>query len=158
VLFVALLWSEASAVDVSGIYADTGNTAATEAAVSLQSLLRLEFDPVLANPVHSPASRVAITQTDFMFRIECLDPDGARTWSGQWKTGEGYGTEAGQVKLVFRSKRYDPDGFFFLLSLVGENRVLVVEVQRIVSSWFGPVTKPVGVYVFERAPGGKPRQ
>jgi hypothetical protein len=155
-LFAALCWNEAHAVDVSGIYADTGSTAAPEAAVSLQSLLRLEFDPVLASPRHSPASLVKLTQTDFIFRIECLDPDGARTWSGQWKIGEGYGPEPGQVKLVFRSKRHDPDGFFFLLRPAGDNRVLVVEVQRIVTTWFGPVTKPVGLYVFERVPGGKP--
>lgn len=157
-LFAALFWSEARAVVVSGIYADTGSTVATDDAVSLQSLLRLEFDPVLASPVLSPAGRAEITQTDAIFRIECLDPAGARTWSGQWKIGEGYGIEPGQVRLVFRSKRFDPDGFFFSLSPVSEGRLLVVEVQRIVTTWFGPVPKPVGVYIFERVPGAKPRQ
>lgn len=158
VLFAALCWSEARAVDVSGIYADTGSTAATDAAVSLQSLLRLEFDPVLANPRHSPANRVRITQTDFIFRIKCLDPDDARTWSGQWKVGEGYDPGPGQVDLVFRSKRYDPDGCLFLLRPAGGDQVLGVDVQRIVSTWFGPVMKPVGLYVFERMPGGRPQQ
>lgn len=151
-------WSEARAVDVSGNYADSGSTTATGAAVSLQSLLRLEFDPVLAGPMHSPASRVEITQTGSIFRIECLDADGARTWSGQWKKGEGYNTEPEQVKLVFRSKRYDPDGFLFSLDTLSEDQLLIVNVQRIVTTWFGPVIKPVGVYVFERVPGKSARR
>ncbi|MBI2496739.1 MAG: hypothetical protein HYV75_02015 [Opitutae bacterium] len=105
-----------------------------------------------------PATRVEVTQSDTFFRIICKDASGSETWTGQWKAGEGYGTEAGKVKLVFRSKRHAPDAFFFLLGTTGEDKMLVVEVQRVTPTSFGPSARLQGLYVFERVPGGRPRQ
>lgn len=157
VIFAAFVWNEARAENVSGIYQDAGNTAPGDPqqaaiAVSLQALLTLEFDPTLASPSYSPATRVEVTQTDTFFRIICRNSFGTETWSGQWKAGEGYGVEPGQVKLVFRSKRHAPDAFFFLLRPAGEDKLLVVEVQRVTPTSFGPSAKLQGLYVFERVP------
>ncbi len=163
VVFAAFVWNEARAVNVSGIYTDAGNTAPSDSQraavpVSLQALLGLEFDSDLASPAYSPASRVEITQTDTFFRIICRDPFGAETWSGQWKVGQGYGIEEGRVKLVFRSKRHEPDAFLFLLGPAGEGALLVVEVQRVTPTSFGPGATLQGLFVFERVPGGRSRQ
>jgi hypothetical protein len=153
---LALAYAAARAVDVTGAYENFGRivSAETETAggtVSLQGLLGLEFDYTLARALHAQTSRVELTQTDSIFRIECRDLDGAQTWSGQWADGVGYAREEGQVNLIFRSKRYENDGFIFQLRLVNERKMLLVEVRRIVSTWFGPVEKPVGVFLFDRA-------
>ena len=165
-VFATLVWNEAEAENLSGVYLDAGSAAvapgepeqAAAAPVSLQALLTLEFDSELAGPQYSPASRVEITQTDTYFRIFCKNSDGSETWTGQWKMGEGYGTEAGKVKLVFRSKRHEPDDFLFLLGSTGKDRMLVVEVQRITPTSFGPVAKLQGLFVFERVLNKKKSQ
>lgn len=145
----------ARAIDVSGVYENSGSVASgdspqTTGTVSLQGLLGLEFDFALANTRHAQTSRVEVTQTGTLFRIVCREAGDAVAWSGQWKTGEGYAAENGQVRLVFRSKRHEPDGFFFLLSTAREGQLLVVEVQRVTPTWFGPVVKPMGLFVFHR--------
>jgi hypothetical protein len=160
VIFATLVWNEARADDLSGAYLDAGSAAAAPgepeqatAPVSLQALLTLEFDRNLAGPQFSPASRIEITQTDTFFRIICKDSFGAETWTGQWKMGQGYGTEDGKVQLIFRSKRHEPDDFLFLLGSTGKDKMLVVEVRRITPTAFGPAAKLQGMYVFERLPG-----
>jgi hypothetical protein len=162
VIFATLIWNEARADNLSGAYLDAGSAAAAPSEpeqatvpVSLQALLTLEFDRDLAGPQFSPASRIEITQTDTFFRIICKDPFGAETWTGQWKMGQGYGTEDGRVHLIFRSKRHEPDDFLFVLNSTGPDKLLVVEVQRITPTSFGPAAKLQGMYVFERAPGKK---
>lgn len=154
-IIFALSGLAAWAVDVSGTYENSGTALSTSleepaGAVPFRGLLGLEFDLPLARALHSGTDKVTITQTGSSFTIECKDADGGQTWSGRWKIGEGYGIEANQVKLVFRSKRYEFDGFYFLLSTVSEQKLLLVEVQRVQTTWLGPVIKPLGTFLFER--------
>ena len=157
VLLATVAWNEARAIDVSGVYANSGTVVAADpgpaaGAVSLQGLLGLEFDLALANALHSQTSRVEVRQTASIFRMVCKDVDGVVTWSGQWKMGEGYGVEEGQVNLIFRSKRFENDGFQFALSMASGDNLLLVDVRRVTSTWFGPVVKPIGVFLFSRLP------
>jgi hypothetical protein len=145
------------AVDVSGTYENAGAMVKPESAdaagvISLHGLLGLEFDYPLARALYAETDRVVVSQTASTFTIECQDRDGATTWSGQWKSGVGYGVEAGQVNLLFRSQRFGDDAFLFSLGLAGERQLLLVEVQRINATTFGPVAKPLGMFLFNRVP------
>lgn len=160
-LMIALT-ATARAVDVSGIYENAGNrvgaSAPAEAGpISFQGLLGLEFDYALTRALHSQVDRVVVRQADNTFTIECKDRDGATTWSGQWKINEGYGFENDCVKLLLRSRRYPNDGFFFALSPAADGQLLLLEVQRVNSTWFGPVPKQVGTFLFHRITGAGPR-
>jgi hypothetical protein len=158
---VAIALCSARAVDVSGTYENTGAMVGPDSAdaagtISLQGLLELEFDYPLARARHAQTDRVVVRQTAATCTIECKDLDGATTWSGQWRSGVGYGVEAGQVNLLLRSKRFEFDGFLFSLSLAGDRQLLLVDVRRINTTTFGPVAKPVGVFLFNRVPGESP--
>jgi hypothetical protein len=154
-LILGLCAATARAVDVSGTYENTGAMVApdSEAAagtISLQGLCSLEFNPALTRALHSQTDRVVLRQSDATFSIECKDRDGATTWSGEWSRDVGYGVEAGQVNLLFRSKRFEFDGFLFSLSAAGDGRLLLIDVRRINTTPFGPVAKPIGAFLFNR--------
>ena len=156
---VALALVSARAVDVGGVFENLGTVVSLEGepkgdgTVTLHGLLALEFDLALGRKLYADTARVELTQLDPLFRIECQDSAGTRTWSGQWKYREGYARTEDQVNLIFRSKRYENDGFLFILRTVNERKMLLVEVRRITSTWFGPVEKPVGTFLFDRVPG-----
>jgi hypothetical protein len=146
------------AVDVSGVYENAGTlvgpaSPAEAGPISLQGLLGLEFDYALTRTLHDQVDRVVVKQAELTFTIECKDRDGATTWSGRWQLNKGYGMEGDRVKLLFRSKRYPDDGFYFTLNTLNEGKLLAVDVQRINSTWFGPVLKPVGTFLFNRVAG-----
>lgn len=151
---------EVQATEMTGIYENLGTRIASEKEpagepVSLRGLFGLEFDYPLARAVYSQTDRVLIRQSDALFTIRCLDSDGKETWNGQWNRNEGYGVENGQVNLVFRSKRHEFAGFLFSLSLVGEQKILMIEVTKISTTLLGPSTKLVGLYLFPQALSGK---
>jgi len=159
--FVALTVCSAHEVNMSGTYENAGamvkpDTTDAAGTISFQGLLSLEFDYPLTREQHAQTDRVVVSQTDSTFTIECKDRDGTTTWSGQWRRDKGYGVEAEQVNLLLRSKRYGDDGFLFSLSLAGERQLLLVEVQRINATTFGPVAKPVGMFLFNRVAGKSP--
>jgi hypothetical protein len=154
-LLSCLLAVTARAVDVSGVYENAGamvspDSAAAAGTISLQGLCTLEFDHALARALHSQTDRVVVRQTDSTFLIECKDRDGVTTWSGQWSRDVGYGVDANQVNLLFRSKRFEFDGFLFSLSPAGDGRLLLIDVRRVNTTPFGPVAKPIGVFLFSR--------
>lgn len=154
-LLFALLAATASAVDVSGNYENAGAMVGPRSAVeagiiSFQGLCTLEFDHALTRALHAQTDRVVVRQTDSAFIIECKDRDGAVTWSGRWERDTGYGVDPGQVNLLFRSKRFESDGFLFSLSLAGDGQLLLVDVRRIKTTWLGPVAQPTGVFLFNR--------
>jgi hypothetical protein len=158
--FVAVLaLISARAVDVGGVFENLGTVVSLEngpkgdGTVTLHGLFTLEFDLALGRKLYADTARVEVTQLDSLFRVECLDSAGTRTWSGQWKYREGYARTEDQVNLILRSKRYENDGFLFFLRTVDDRKMLLVEVRRIISSWLGPVEKPVGVFLFNRLPG-----
>ena len=149
---------DARAVDVSGTYENAGSmvspdSAAASGTISLQGLCTLEFDHALTRALHTQTDRVVVRQSDSAFIIECKDRDGAVTWSGRWERDVGYGVDPGQVNLLFRSKRFEFDGFLFSLSQVGDAQLLMVDVRRVNTTPFGPVAKPIGVFLFNRVPG-----
>jgi hypothetical protein len=160
-LFAAATWVGARAVDVSGTYENAGSmvrpgSPAEAGIISLQGLCTLEFDHALTRALHTQTDRVVVRQSDSAFIIECHDRDGAVTWSGRWARDMGYGVDPGQVNLLFRSKRFEPDGFLFSLSLAGDGQLLLIDVRRIKTTWLGPVGEPIGVFLFNRIAGKSP--
>lgn len=154
-LLSCLLAATLRAVDVSGTYENAGSmvspdSAAATGTISLQGLCSLEFDHALTRALHTQTDRVVVRQADSTFSIECKDRDGAVTWSGRWARDAGYGVDPGQVNLLFRSKRFEFDGFLFSLSLAGDGQLLLVDVRRVNTTPFGPVAKPIGVFLFSR--------
>lgn len=157
-LLLGLFAVAARAVDVSGVYENAGTVVSTtlaspEAGVPFRGLVGLEFDLPLARALHSDTERVTLTQVAGTFTMRCTDAAGAETWTGQWERDRGYGIEGNQVKLIFRSKRFADDGFLFLLTPVGDETLLQVEVLRVHSTFFGPVGKPIGTFLFHRLAG-----
>lgn len=153
-LLFGLLAVTAQAVDVSGTYENFGTVvgaASSDTSASFHGLLGLEFDLSLARALFSKTDRVVIKQADTRFAIRCLDANGEQTWGGRWDLDVGYGVEKEQVKLVF-SKHEEKDGFLFLLSAAGDGKLLLVEVHKIQTTWFGPVGKPLGTFIFSRVP------
>jgi hypothetical protein len=146
------------AVDVSGTYENAGSmvgpgSEAEAGIISFQGLCSLEFNHTLTRALHTQVDRVVVRQADSSFIIECKDRDDAVTWSGRWQRDIGYGVDPGQVNLLFRSKRFEPDGFLFSLSLAGDGNLLLVDVRRVKTTWLGPVGQPIGVFLFNRVPG-----
>src|SRR5258708_3117451 len=134
-LFAATTWLGARAAEVSGTYENAGSmvgpdSAAAAGTISLQGLCSLEFDYALTRTLHAQTDRVVVRQSDSTFVIECKDRDGTTTWSGRWSRDQGYGVDPGQVNLLFRSKRYENDGFLFSLRPAADGLLLLVEVQR----------------------------
>jgi hypothetical protein len=157
-LISCLLAATLRAVDVSGTYENAGSmvgpgSAAEAGVISFQGLCNLEFDHALTRALHTEIDRVVVRQSASTFSLECKDRDGATTWSGQWSRDVGYGVDPGQVNLLFRSKRFESDGFLFSLSLAGEGQLLLVDVRRIKTTWLGPVGQPIGVFLFNRVAG-----
>lgn len=160
-----LLWSGAlvlaapplsRAVDVSGEYENTGAavSAAPAAAVPLRGLVGLEFDPALARRLFSGTESVVLIQQESSFNIQCRAADGSETWSGSWTRETGYAVEKDRVTLVLRAgKRYGDQSFLFTLSGVGDQKLLLVDVQRITPTLLGPELKPWGQFVFARVAG-----
>lgn len=156
-LLATVALAEARAVDVSGVYENFGSMVAAGAeaadgAISLQGLCNLDFDYGAHRALHADTDRVVITQTDLIFRIECKTSDGNVVWSGQWSQGIGYRADDRQVELVFHSRRLAQDYFGFTLRTVGDQNLLLIEVQRVNSTYFGPVAKPIGSFLFSRLP------
>jgi hypothetical protein len=119
-------------------------------------LLGLEFDLPLARLTYGDTDRVVLTQKDDYFVIRCLDAAGAEEWRAQWDRGAGYGTEGSQVKLLLRAKRFEHDGFLFLLNLAGAGQLLQVEVLKVQTTCLGPVGHRIGTFLFARVEPDRP--
>lgn len=159
-VLVALLLATATsglfALDLSGTYEAAGTILQAEdgpagGKVSLHALFALEFDHGRAATIHSLTTKVIFEQADGAFRVKCLDADDEVMWKGEWRRLAGYDFDADKVKLLLRAERFGHDGFLFLLSNDGKKDLLVVEIRRIVTTWYGPVFKPVGTFYFLRA-------
>lgn len=157
-LLLGMLAVAARAVDVSGSYENAGSMIAAAPAtgdISLQGLLGLNFDHELTRAIHCETSRVEIKQTDSQFGIVCKKDDGTVTWSGYWQRNVGYDWDSEKVSLLFRTPRFKQDGFLFKVSLAGNRRMLLVEVLRINSTYFGPMGESLGTFIFDRVPDAR---
>jgi hypothetical protein len=157
-LLVALLAVAARAVDVSGTYENAGSMIGAPpgaGATSLQGLLGLNFDHELTRAIHSETSRVEIRQTDSQFGIVCRKDDGTVAWSGYWQRNVGYDWDRDKVSLLFRAPRFKEDGFLFKVSLVGDRRMLLVDVIRVNTTYFGPMGESLGTFIFDRVPDAR---
>ena len=147
-----------SAADLSGTYENAGilvssATAQPEGTISFQGLLSLEFDYALARALHAETNRVTIRQTETHFTIECRNLDDQVTWSRRWQKGAGYGVEGDRAELVFRAPQLKDDAYVFSLQRVPQRDLLLVTVERLNATSFGPSAQPVGTFLFGRLAG-----
>lgn len=143
------------AVEIDGTYENTGSLASSatpqaDGTISFQGLLELNFDYALTRAEHSETERVTLTQTATHLRLECRNREGRLTWTGSWEKGVGYTVEEDHVALTFRARRFKDDGFVFTLRPVPGRDLLLVDVQRINATSFGPAAQPIGSFLFGR--------
>lgn len=145
----------AEVVSLTGTYDCDGSV--VEAAdgyngpVSFRALLGLELDFAAGSIQYAAIPHVEIEQRDRSFTIRTKDERGATEWSAMWERNGGFEPTKDGVKLLLRAKRFGDDFFMFTLSAVKEGEVLLVEIQRVQATKFGPVGKPVGKFLFLRS-------
>jgi hypothetical protein len=156
VLCLASAPLRASDVSVTGTYESEGSIVETvtdyTGPVSLRALLGLELDLALGFNLHREIPRVEIEQRDRTFTIRTKNAKGDTEWSAVWERNGGFEpTKEGGVKMLLRAPRFGDDFFMFTLSTMKNGTVLLVEVQRVQSTNFGPKGKPVGKFLFLRS-------
>lgn len=154
-LCLALAPLRAEVVSLTGTYDSDGSVVEAEGGytgpVSFRALLGLELDFAAGSIQYAAIPGVEIEQRDRSFTIRTKDERGATEWSATWERNGGFEPTKDGVKLLLRAKRFGDDFFMFTLSAVKEGEVLLVEVQRVQATKFGPVGKPVGKFLFLRA-------
>ncbi len=149
--------TEVRLADMSGDYEDAGTTVAgeTELAVwgaSLHALLRLEFDPRLANLRREQTSHVTVKHGGGVLAIEVYDVDGEVSWRGRWRENEGYARRGEAAILRFRVGGSAKEEVMLILEPVASQGLLQVTAHRITPTVLGPGVKKLGTYLFHRVP------
>lgn len=162
-LLLAALRLSAAPVSVAGVYENEGLVIATESAyrgpVSLRALLGLEFDHALGVLQHAAVSQVKIDQRDDSLLVRLLDDRGTVDWHGRWRDNGGFEADAECVKFLLRAPQSHEDVFLFTLTPVHSGAGLLVRVQFVHATTFGPGGTPVGEFLFLRVadpPRGRP--
>jgi hypothetical protein len=140
---------------ITGDYDSEGSVVESESGytgvVSLSGLLGLELDLAAGSIAHGAVARVEIEQRDRTFTVRTRDNDNKQVWTGTWERNGGYEPTKDGVKILLRHARFGEDFFMFTLTTINEGGALLVEVQRIQATKFGPVGKPFGKFLFLRA-------
>lgn len=145
----------AEKVNLSGSYEDYGAeitppAGQTPAAISLRALFCLDFAAIQAGVSAAEMVKTSITQTDEWFSAETQDSDGKVIWHGRWHEGVGCAFESDRVVLVLHSPALSQDQYILTFRPAGTDGALLVEVQCIRRTLFGPAIRPVQTYVFAR--------
>lgn len=156
-----LLWGLGLAVaggaDISGTYGARGVKVAGAvgdgaAEVSLPALLHLEFNHALGLTRHADADVVVIEEGPRWVEVRVLDREGEQTWRTHWNEGEGFDRADAIRRLSVASPRRGEAAVMFLFETIEGDRLLRLEVVRMVATNFGPVPESVGTFIFYRAP------
>lgn len=152
------IWApaRASMPSLTGTYESEGSIVESEGdysgPVSLRALFGLDLDLAAGSIQHAEITRVEIEQRDRTFTVRTRHSNGSVEWSGTWERNGGYEPTKEGVKILLRHARFGDDFFMFTLSSMKDGEVLLVNVQRIQASKFGPIGKPVGQFLFLRVP------
>jgi len=103
---------------------------------------------------HASVARVEIVQRDRSLTLRTKDTDKKQVWTGTWERNGGYEPTPDGVKILLRHARFGDDFFMFTLTTINDGTALLVDVQRIQATKFGPVGKPFGKFLFLRAAEG----
>ena len=162
-LLLAALRLSAAPVSVAGVYENEGLVIAAEppyrGPVTLRALLGLEFDHALGVLQHAAVSQVEISQRTDSLLVRLLDERGAVDWHGRWRDNGGFEANAECVKFLLRAPQDREDVFLFTLTPVHSGAGLLVRVQFVHATTFGPGGTPVGEFLFLRVadpPQGRP--
>ncbi len=151
---VAALSLPAAVPSLTGDYDSEGSVVESESGysgtVSLSALLSLQLDLAAGSIEHGSVARVEIEQRDRTFTVRTKDTDNKQVWTGTWERNGGYEPTEQGVKILLRHARFGDDFFMFILSPINDGAALLVDVQRIQASRFGPTGKPFGKFLFLR--------
>lgn len=154
-LATALTGIAADKVNLSGAYEDYGvalgePVGTNPAATSLHALLGLDFAAIQAGVSAEDMVKTSITQTDEGISVETQDSDGKVTWQARWRQGVGCALEADRVVLMLHSPVLGRDQYVLTLRPAQTGGALLVEVQSIRRTLFGPAIRPAQTYLFAR--------
>lgn len=145
----------AAPVSIAGIYENEGTVIESASAyrgpVTLRALLGLEFDHALGTLRHAHISRVEINQRDDSLRIDLLDDWDQNDWHGLWRNNGGFEANAECVKFLLRSPQHREDLILFTVTPVNAGAALLVRVQAVHASTFGPSGTELGLFYFARS-------
>lgn len=154
--FVLFLVAVASyGADIAGRYSDKGTVVATDGGsasreMSLHALLQLDLDYEGVLDRYQATDYVEFRQGKETLEARMCAADDTLRSHGAWSRGEGYRPTENEVVLQLRGLRHGGDNFLLVMSLVGERKLLQVEVSRVSATNAGPVSKSVGTYLFPR--------
>jgi hypothetical protein len=144
----------AAPVSIAGSYENEGTVIASASAyrgpVTLRGLLGLEFDHALGVLRHAHISRVEINQRDDSLRIDLFDDWDQNDWHGRWRNNGGFEANADGVKFLLRSVQHREELILFTVTPVNAGAALLVRVQFVHASMFGPSGTEIGVFYFAR--------
>lgn len=153
-LLLAALRLPAAPVSVAGVYENEGSVIAAESSyrgpVTLRALLGLEFDHALGVLQHAAVSQVEISQRTDSLLVRLLDERGAVDWHGRWRDNGGFEANAECVKFLLRAPQDREDVFLFTLTPVHSGAGLLVRVQFVHATTFGPSGTELGLFYFAR--------
>jgi len=142
-------------LELTGVYEDEGTVAVaapgrTDEVVSLHALLSLEFVPGLAKILHDRTSLVRVKHLASVLEVQVVDREGETTWQEIWKEGADFKRQGDALLLHFRPGRKDKEEFVLTLQTLTAFRLLQVEVRRLTPTLLGPLSHPMGTYLFHR--------
>lgn|SRR5690606_9611409 len=154
-LALALTASIACGADIAGRYADKGtvvaaNDGTASREMSLHALLQLDLDYTQVHDRYQETDYVEFRQGRETLEARMCAADDTLRSHGAWSRGEGYRPGETEVMLQLRGPRLAGDSFMLVMSLVGDGKLLQVDVTRISATTAGPVTRRVGTYLFPR--------
>ena len=154
--FVALAaCAQLNAQNVSGVYADKGvvvqpsqeNAAKT---VSFHGLLSQEFDSELSGLNFATTSHITLEDENDVLALEIFDQDGQRTWRSVWGANRGFNHMEGNAIIRMKMGKSKDERCVLVMKPTEGNRALMVSVYHVKTSYFGPFSEPIGVYIFAR--------
>ncbi len=151
-LAVSLL--PAAPISIAGSYEAEGTVIEADSPyrgpVSWRALLGLEFDHALGVLQHAHVTRVEIIQRDDSLRIDLFDDLDLNHWHGRWRNNGGFEASAESVKFLLRAPQQRDDLFLFTVTPVNAGAALLVRVQAVHASTFGPSGTELGLFYFAR--------
>lgn len=153
-LLLAALRLSAAPVSVAGVYENEGLVIAAappyRGPVTLRALLGLEFDHALGVLQHAAVSQVEISQRADSLLVRLRDERGAVDWHGRWRDNGGFEADTESVKFLLRAPEDREDVFLFTLTPANAGAALLVRVQYVHASTFGPSGTELGLFYFAR--------
>lgn len=129
-----------------------GNVGEGATHVSLQALLRLQFDPVLGMADHQLNSTAEFVEDEHGLTLTLRDSEGQQLERMFWRRDAGFDVVGDLRRVAIPGARPQDAALVFLFERIEDGRLLRLEVVRLAATNFGPVPASVGTYLFYTLP------